>query len=94
MKFLSRILWLGELCTDANDANNTNNIDNYARQTNHDYTGSFGRIPNEPKISDQKYKEMTKKEITRCIGLRWLTSQMADSHLGLGSNVQLGLFGF
>ena len=23
--------------------------DNYARQTNHDYIGSFGRIPNEPK---------------------------------------------
>ena len=22
---------------------------NYAQQTNHDYTGSFGRIPNEPK---------------------------------------------
>ena len=25
--------------------------DNYARQTNHDYIGSFGRIPNEPKTS-------------------------------------------
>ena len=23
--------------------------DNYARWTNHDYIGSFGRIPNEPK---------------------------------------------
>ena len=23
--------------------------DNYARRTNHDYIGSFGRIPNEPK---------------------------------------------
>ena len=25
--------------------------DNYARRTNHDYIGSFGRIPNEPKIT-------------------------------------------
>ena len=24
--------------------------DNYARRTNHDYKGLFGRIPNEPKI--------------------------------------------
>ena len=24
--------------------------DNYARRTNHDYIGSFGRIPNEPKM--------------------------------------------
>ena len=23
--------------------------DNYAQRTNHDYIGSFGRIPNEPK---------------------------------------------
>ena len=46
MKFLSSILWLGGLCTNADDANDTNN---YARQTNHDYIGSFGRIPNEPK---------------------------------------------
>ena len=37
----------------------------------------------------------------RCIGLKWPTSQMADgilmfmiSHLGLGSNVQLGLVDF
>ena len=52
MKFLSSILWLGGLCTDADDANNTTNADdtdNYVRQTNHDYIGSFGRIPNEPK---------------------------------------------
>ena len=53
MKFLSLILWLGGLCTDA-DANNANaddadDTDNYAQQTNHDYIGSFGRIPNEPK---------------------------------------------
>ena len=50
MKFLSLILWLGGLCTDANvtntDASDTNN---YAWWTNHDYIGSFGRIPNEPK---------------------------------------------
>ena len=46
MKFLSSILWLGGLCTDADDADDT---DNYARQTNHDYIGSFGKIPNEPK---------------------------------------------
>ena len=26
--------------------------DNYAQQTNHDYIGSFCRIPNEPNISD------------------------------------------
>ena len=44
MKFLSLILWLGGLCTDANDT------DNYTRWTNLDYIGSFGRIPNEPKI--------------------------------------------
>ena len=24
--------------------------DNYARRTNHDYIGSYGRTPNEPKI--------------------------------------------
>ena len=42
MKFLSSILWLGGLCTDAD------NTDSYARQTNHDYIGSFGIIPNEP----------------------------------------------
>ena len=44
MKFLSSILWLGGLCTEAN-----NDTDNYARWTNHEYIGSFGRIPNEPK---------------------------------------------
>ena len=53
MKFLSLILWLGGLCTDANatdaDANN------YARRTNHDYIGSFGRIPNEPKTKSQNH---------------------------------------
>ena len=53
MKFLSLILWLGGLCTDAiddADANDTDaNADNYARRTNHDYIGLFGRIPNEPK---------------------------------------------
>ena len=54
MKFLSLIPWLGELCTDANDADtdddtNTDDTANYARRTNHDYIGSFGRIPNGPK---------------------------------------------
>ena len=50
MKFLSSILWLGGLCTDTNDANdNTDDTNNYARWTNHDYIGSFGRIPNEQK---------------------------------------------
>ena len=49
MKFLSLILWLGGLFTDANDANNN---DNYARQANHDYIGSFGIIQNEPKTSE------------------------------------------
>ena len=49
MKFLSSILWLGGLCTDADDADA--NADNYARRTNHDYIGSFGRIPNEPKTT-------------------------------------------
>ena len=34
------------LCT---DADNTNDTDNYIRRTNHDYIGSFGIIPNEPK---------------------------------------------
>ena len=53
MKFLSSILSLGGLCTDANNANDganvddANDTDNYARRTNHDYIGSFGRIPNE-----------------------------------------------
>ena len=51
MKFLSLILWLEGLCTDADgnsDANNANananadDTDNYARRTNHDYIGSFG----------------------------------------------------
>ena len=39
--------------------------------------------------------------MVRCIGFKWPTSQMADrilkfmvSHLGLGSNVQLGLVDF
>ena len=56
MKFLSSILWLGRLCTDANDANDdadatdADDTDNYAQWTNHDYIGSFGRIPNEPKM--------------------------------------------
>ena len=55
MKFLSSILLLGGLCTDAYDADddanadNADDTDNYARWTNHDYIGSFGRIPNEPK---------------------------------------------
>ena len=53
MKFLSSILWLEGLCTDANDANTTNtdanDTNNYVQQTNHDYIGSFGRIPNELK---------------------------------------------
>ena len=49
MKFLSLILWLGGLCTDADDntdANNANadavDTNNYARRTNHDYMGLFG----------------------------------------------------
>ena len=45
MKFLSLILWLGGLCTDANDTDNdaddtnanADDTDNYARRTNHDY---------------------------------------------------------
>ena len=47
MKFLSSILRLGGLCTDAND--DAGDTDNYAQRTNHDFIGSFGRIPNEPK---------------------------------------------
>ena len=31
--------------------------DNYARWTNHDYIGSFGRIPNEPKRKEQQLIE-------------------------------------
>ena len=34
------------------------------------------------------------QSLSRCIGLKWLMSQMAGCHLGLGSNVQIGLFGF
>ena len=48
MKFLSLILWLGGLCTDS--TNDDDDTDNYARRTNHDYIGSFGRITNEPKM--------------------------------------------
>ena len=48
-KYEVSILWLGGLCTDADDE--ANDTDNYARWTNHDYIGSFGRIPNEPKIA-------------------------------------------
>ena len=44
-------MWLGGLCTDAND---TDDADNYAQQTNHDYIGSFGRVPNEPKTRLQR----------------------------------------
>ena len=58
MKFLSSILWLGGLCTDADDAEddtNANDTDNYARRTNHDYIGSFGRIPNEPKSTKKHF---------------------------------------
>ena len=32
---------------------------NYARQTNHDYIGSFGRIPNEPKTAKQNHEDDT-----------------------------------
>ena len=57
MKFLSLILWLGELCTDTDDADNAdtdaNDTNNYARQINHDYIGLFGRLPNEPKSTDE-----------------------------------------
>ena len=43
-------MWLGGLCTDAYDADaDADDTNNYARQTNHDYIGSFGRIPNELK---------------------------------------------
>ena len=53
---LSLILWLGKLCTDADNvrANDTNN---YARRINHDYIGLFGIIPNEPKRQSFKSKE-------------------------------------
>ena len=50
MKFLSLILWLEGLCTDANDTDATTD-DNYALRTNHDYINSFDIIPNEPKTS-------------------------------------------
>ena len=55
MKFLSLILWLRGLCTDADDdANNTdtNDDNNYALRTNHDYIGSFSIILNELKPQD------------------------------------------
>ena len=59
MKFLSLILWLRSLCKDADNVTNakadTNDTDNYARRTNHDYIGSFGRIPNEPKTNTFSY---------------------------------------
>ena len=56
MKVLSSILWLGGLCTDADNADantdNAHDTDNYAQWTNHDYIGSFGRISNEPKTQE------------------------------------------
>ena len=45
MKFLSLILWLGGLCTDADDTDNDNNR---AQWTYHDHIGSSGITPNEP----------------------------------------------
>ena len=47
MKFLSLILWLGGLCTNADS--DTTDANNYARRTNDDYTGSLGITPNERK---------------------------------------------
>ena len=35
---------------------------NYARHTNHDYIGSFGRIPNEPKSTFLAKKHPFKKK--------------------------------
>ena len=48
-------LWLGGLCTDSDNTTNTDD-DNYAQQINHDYIGSFGLIPNEPKSQKHRYK--------------------------------------
>ena len=44
-------------CCNADDANDTNNAtadDNYEQDTNHDYIGSFGILPNEPKTESMK----------------------------------------
>ena len=48
MKFLSLIMYLGGLCTDA-DAD----TDNHARWTNHDYLGLLGIIPTELKTVEE-----------------------------------------
>ena len=66
----SSILWLGGLCTDVNDTNNT---DNYAQWTNHDYIGSFGKIPNEPK------KKKKKKKTIKCKPFQMET--LTNSHI-------------
>ena len=42
MKFLSLILLLEGLCTDAGNDTDADDDDNYAQWTNHDYTGLFG----------------------------------------------------
>ena len=46
IKFLCLNLWLGELCTDANDTNDANAND---RWTKHDHMRLFGSMSNEPK---------------------------------------------
>ena len=56
MKFLPLILWLGGLCTHADDADTNADDDNYPQRRNHDYIGSFGITPNEPKIRHMKSK--------------------------------------
>ena len=71
MVFLYLNLWLGRLCTDADDndtadTNDADDDDNYARGTNHDYVSPFAIIPNEPKktivFRPADYKGRNRKE--------------------------------
>ena len=47
MKFLRLILWLGEVCIDADNADD--NDSDAVRRIKHDSIGFFGGMPNEPK---------------------------------------------
>ena len=65
-KFLSLMLWLVEVCTDADntgtDDTKTDNDDNYGPWTNHDYIGSFG-------MKRQKHNFKCKASV--CVSVRY-----------------------
>ena len=43
----------------------TDDTDNYAQGTNHDYIGSFGRIPNEPKIKEENMDKRVHNDLNK-----------------------------